>query len=170
MISLNSARSLVREVKGEDLSLLYTDLTLRDWARRGIISHMQVEAGKAMYPDIVTVEILTAINLKADYKLSEIAEARKCLELEGGHPNQITEAELIRFVNYSKLFNDKKLVTKLTVPKIDSLEKIKELIDDLLAEKKHLEIVGSYLKEFLKAEQQLKEIKAKRKEAQPISI
>lgn len=169
MISLNSARSLVREVKGEELSLMYTDLTLRDWARQGIISRMEVEAGKAMYPDIVAAEILTALNLKSDYKLSEIAEARKCLELEGGHQNQITEADLIRFINCSKLFNDKKLVTKLTVSKIDSLETIKELIDDLLAEKQHLEIVGSYLKEFLKAEKKLKEVKAKSKEAQPVS-
>jgi hypothetical protein len=163
MISLISARNLVEEVIGKELHLVYTDLTLRDWAREGIISRIKVEAGNALYPDIVTTEILTALKLKEKYRLSDIAEARKCLEFEGGHLNQITEEEIIRFINCSKLFNDKKLVTKLTLNRIKSLGKIKKLIDDLLKEKKHLELVEDYLTEFIKAEKELKKVKASKK-------
>ena len=163
MISLSNARNLVEEVRGEKIPLVYTDLTLRDWAREGVISHMKVENGTALYPDIVTIEILTAINLKEEYSLSKIAEARKCLELEGGELNQITEAELMRFINCSKLFNDKKLVTKLTLNHIESLAKIKELIDDLVREKEHLEVVGDYLSEFLQAEKEINNFKENKK-------
>lgn len=159
MISLGSAVKLVEEVRGEELPLIYTDLTLRDWSREGIISRMKVEKGNALYPDIITTEILTTLKLKEDYSLDKIAEARKCLELEGGHTNQITEEELIRFINCSKLFVDKKLATKLTLDHIKSLDKIKELIDDLLKEKKHLEVVEAYLKEFLAAEKRIKKFK-----------
>ncbi|MFP4020801.1 MAG: hypothetical protein ACLFUK_04270 [Halanaerobium sp.] len=162
MISLNTAKNLVEEVRGEEIPLVYTELTLRDWAREGVISHMKVENGNALYPDIVATEILTAINLKEKYSLSKIAEARKCLELEGGNPNQITEEELMRFINCSKLFNDKKLVTKLAINHIESLDKIKELIDALIREKEHLEVVGDYLSEFLQAEKEIKNVKENR--------
>lgn len=159
MISLNSARNLVEKVRGEEIPLVYTDMTLRDWAREGVISHMKVENGNALYPDIVTTEILTAINLKEKYSLVKIAEARKCLEFDGGELNQINEEELMRFINFSKLFNDKKLVTKLAINQIESLDKIKELIDDLLREKEHLELVGDYLREFLEAEKEIRKVK-----------
>ncbi|WP_233493900.1 hypothetical protein [Halanaerobium sp. ST460_2HS_T2] len=158
------ARKLVEEARGEEMPLIYTDLRLRDWSREGVISRVKIKNGSALYPDIVTTEILTTLRLKRKYKLSEIAEARKCLELEGSHPHQITEEELIRFVNCSKLFNDKKLVTKLSLSRIESLDKIRELIDDLLQEKKHLEVVGDYLKEFLQAEKELKIIRARQNE------
>ncbi|RCW52150.1 hypothetical protein [Halanaerobium kushneri] len=164
MISLTMARKLVEEARGEEMPLIYTDLRLRDWSREGVISRVKIKNGSALYPDIVTTEILTTLRLKRKYKLSEIAEARKCLELEGSHPHQITEEELIRFVNCSKLFNDKKLVTKLSLSRIESLDKIRELIDDLLQEKKHLEVVGDYLKEFLQAEKELKIIRARQNE------
>ena len=162
MISLKSAVKQVEDVRGEELPLVYTDLTLRDWARKGIISHMKVEKGNALYPDIITTEILTALKLKEDYRLEEIVEARKCLELEGGHSNQITEEELIRFINCSKLFVDKKLATKLSLDSIQSLDKIKELIDDLVKEREHLEVVEDYLKEFLRAEKKIKQLKESR--------
>ena len=162
MISLKSAVKQVEDVRGEELPLVYTDLTLRDWAREGIISHMKVEKGNALYPDIITTEILTALKLKEDYSLEEIVEARKCLELEGGHTNQITEEELIRFINCSKLFVDKKLATKLSLDSIQSLDKIKELIDDLVKEREHLEVVEDYLKEFLRAEKKIKQLKESR--------
>lgn len=165
MISLSSARNLVEEVIGNEIPLVYTDLTLRDWARKGVISRIKVENGNALYPDIVTTEILTALKLKEKYKLSDIAEARKCLELEGGHPNQITEEEIVRFVNCRKLLNDKKLTTKLSIDKIESLDKIKELIDDLLQETKRLEVVGKYLKEFLNSERELKRVRDKKQNA-----
>ena len=159
MISLSNARNLVEEVRGEEIPLVYNDLTLRDWAREGIISHMKVNDQDALYPDIVAVEILTAINLKEKYSLSKIAEARRSLELEGGELNQITEAELMRFINCRKLFNDKKLVTKMTINHINSLDKIKELIDNLHREKEHLEVVEDYLREFLQAEKEISNIK-----------
>lgn len=164
MISLDGARRLVEEVRGEEIPLVYTDLRLRDWSRMGVISRVKVKNGSALYPEIVTTEILTALKLKNKYKLSEIAEARKCLELEGSHPHQITEEELIRYVNCSKLFNDKKLVTMLSLKQIESLNKIKELIDDLVKEKKHLEVVGDYLREFLESDKELKKLKNNKKE------
>lgn len=164
MISLDSARRIVEELRGEEIPLLYSELRLRDWSRMGVISRVKIKNGSALYPEIVTTEILTAFRLKEKYKLSEIAEARKCLELEGGQAHQITEEELIRFINCSKLFNDKELVTKLNLSRIESLDKIKELIDDLLQEKKHLEVVGDYLKEFLKADKELRKLKENKRE------
>lgn len=163
MISLSNAKSLVEEVRGEELPLIYTNVTLHDWIREGVISRMKVDDGNALYPDIITAEILTALKLKEKYRPSEIAEARECLELNGGHPNQITQEELIRFVNCSKIFNDKKLATKLSIKQIDSLDTIKELIDDLLKEKNHLEVVEDYLKEFLEAEKELEKVKERKK-------
>ncbi len=162
MISLSSAQNLVEKVRGEELPAVYTDLTLHDWIRKGVISHMKVENGSAFYPDIIAAEILTALRLKEKYSLEQIAEARKCLELEGGKLNQITEDEIVRFINCSKLFSDKKLVTKLTINRIDSLDTIKELVDDLLQEKNHLEVVGDYLREFMKAEKELKKEERKK--------
>ena len=164
MISLDGARRLVEEIRGDEIPPIYTELRLRDWSRKGVISRVKIKNGSALYPEIVTTEILTALKLKDKYKITEIAEARKCLELEGGHPHQITEEELIRFVNCSKLFNDKKLVTKLSLSRIESLAKIKELIDDLLEEKKHLEVVGDYLKVFLESEKELKELRENKRE------
>lgn len=168
MISLSSARNLVEQVRGEELPLIYTDLTLHDWVREGVISHMEVKDGNALYPDIVAAEILTALRLKENYSLAEIAEARKCLELEGGKINQITEEEIVRFINCRKLFNDKELVTKLTINHIDSLDTIKELVDDLLKEKNHLEVVEDYLKEFMRSEKELKKAE-KKKEMEYVS-
>lgn len=165
MISLSSARHLVEEVIGKEIPVVYTELTLREWAREGVISRIKVKNGNALYPDIVTTEILTALKLKGKYKLSEIAEARKCLELEGGHPNQITEEEIIRFINCRKLLNDKKLVTKLSLNHIESLAKIKELVDDLIEESKHLEVVGEYLKGFLNSQKELKKADAQKQKA-----
>ena len=159
MISLSSARNLVEEVIGEELPVIYMDLTLQDWIRKGVISRIKVDSGTALYPDIVSAEILTAIILREKYSLEEIASARRCLELEGSHPNQITEEDIIRFINCSKLLVDKKLVAKLSLNNIDSLEKIKELIDDLVKEKQHLEVVGDYLSEFLKAGKRLRKVK-----------
>ena len=135
MISLNNAAKMVEEVRGKEIPLVYKDLTLHDWVREGVISRMKVDNGDVLYPDIVTSEILTVLKLKGKYSLAEIAEARKCLEFEGGQFNQITEEEMIRFINCSKLFIDKKVVTKLTLGQMESLAKIKELIDDLLKEK-----------------------------------
>lgn len=163
MISLSNARNLVKEVRGDGLPSVYTELTLRDWARMGVISRIKVKNGSALYLDIVTTEILTALKLKDKYSLEEIAEARRCLELEGGYPNQITEEELIRFINCSKLFNDKKLVTKLSIKQIESLDKIKELIDELVREKNHLEVVGDYLREFIHSENELSSIRKSKK-------
>jgi hypothetical protein len=164
MISLDGARRLVEEIRGDEIPPIYTELRLRDWSRKGVISRVKIKNGSALYPEIVIAEILTALKLKDKYKIPEIAEARKCLELEGSHPHQITEEELIRFVNCSKLFNDKKLVTKLSLSRIESLAKIKELIDDLLQEKKHLEVVGDYLKVFLESEKELKELRENKRE------
>ena len=163
MISLSDAKKIVEEARGERMPSVYTDLTLRDWVRDGVISRMKVKNGNALYPDIVTTEILTALRLKEKYSLKKIAEARRCLELEGGCPHQITEEELIRFVNCTKLLNDKKLVTKLTLNHIESFDKIKELIDDLVEEKNHLEVVEDYLREFMRAEKKLKKIKKEHK-------
>ena len=163
MISLSNAKKLVEEVRGEEMPLIYTNLTIHDWVREGVISHMEINDGKALYPDIITTEILTALRLKEKYSLSEIAEARECLELDGGLPNQIDKEDLIRFINCSKLFNDKKLATKLSLKHIESLETIKGLIDDLLKEKNHLEVVEDYLNEFLKAEKEIKKIKKRKK-------
>ncbi|MGM0549383.1 MAG: hypothetical protein ACQER0_08985 [Bacillota bacterium] len=163
MISLSSARKLVEEVRGEELPYMYTNLTLHDWIREGVISRVQVENGNALYPDIIITEILTALKLKDKYSLSEIAQARRCLELEGGNFNEITKDELMRFVNCSKVFNDKKLATKLSLKHIESLDAIKELIDDLVKEKNHLEVVEAYLKEFLKAEKEIKKLKKRKK-------
>ena len=158
MISLSKAKMLVEKVRGEKFPEAYNDFTLHEWSRKGVISHLKAKNGKTFYPDIVTNEILTALKLKNKYSLSEIADARRCLELEGNHPNQITEEELVRFINCSKLFNDKKLVMKLTIKKLDSLDKIKELIDDLFAEKRHLEVIEAYLKEFYKTEKELEDL------------
>lgn len=159
MISLTNAKKLVEKIRGEEMPKVYTELTLRDWSYKGVISHMKAENGNALYPDILTTEILTALRLKEKYSLDQIAEARQCLELEGGHLNQITEEEIIRFMNCSKLFNDKKIVAKLSLDHIDSLSQIKELIDDLVKEKDHLEVVEDYLLEFLEAEKELKNFK-----------
>jgi len=168
MISLSSARDLVEKVRKEELPVVYTDLTLHEWIRKGVISHMKVENGKALYPDIVATEILTALRLKEHYNLEEIAEARRCLEFEGGHLNQISEEEIIRFINCRKLLKDKELVTKMSINRIDSLDHIKELVDDLIKEKNHLEVVEDYLREFLKAEKELKK-EIMKKEMQYVS-
>lgn len=159
MISLNAARSLVEEVIDRDLPVIYMDLTLQEWTRKGVISRIKVESGAALYPDIVAAEIITALSLRGKYSLEEIAAARRCLELEGSQPYQINEEEIIRFINCSKLLVDKKLVTKLSLKNIESLEKIKELIDDLVKEKQHLEVVGDYLSEFLRADRELRTVK-----------
>lgn len=164
MISLSNARHLVEEVKGENL--VYTDLTLSDWAKKGIISNMKVNNGNYLYPDIVAIEILTAINLKEKYNLSKIAKARSCLELEGDEYsefNKITEAKLMKFINCKKLVNDKKLVTELAISQIEFRDKIKELRDDMHKEKEYLEVVEDYLKEFLQAEKEINNVKENRK-------
>lgn len=75
MISLSSARNLVEEVIGEELPVIYMDLTLQDWIRKGVISRIKVDSGIALYPDIVSAEILTAIILREKYSLEEIASA-----------------------------------------------------------------------------------------------
>lgn len=159
MISLKTAIKIVEEIRGEEMPFVYTTLTIQEWARKGVISRIKVDNGNARYPEIITAEILVAFRLKNKYNLEKIAEARNYLELEGGKNNQINEKDLIRFVNCSKLFNDKKLVSKLTLNHINSLDTIKEIIDGLVEERERLEIVEDYLKEFLQANREIKEYK-----------
>ena len=75
MISLRDAREKVINILGSEEVPAHT--TLRGWANRGIISGIiEGNTQKAKYSDIVVSEILAAIELKGEYKLSEIAEIR----------------------------------------------------------------------------------------------
>lgn len=168
MISLTEAKMLAEKVGKKEFPEVYSDFTLHEWSRRGVISHLEVKDGKTFYPDIVTEEIIIALRLKNKYSLSEIADARRCLELEGNHSKQITEEELVRFVNCSKLFNDRKLFLKFKIKQLDSLTEIKELIDGLLEEKRHLEVTEAYLREYFQVKKELKEFE-KRKSLNYIS-
>lgn len=157
MISLKRAIKLVEEIRGKEAPFVYTILTIQEWARKGVVSKIKVNNGKTLYPEIIITEILVAFRLKNDYSLEKIAEARKYLELDGGEINKINEKDLIRFVNCSKLFNDKKLVTKLTLNHINSLDSIKEVVDGLVHERQKLEAIEDYLKEFIQADKEIKE-------------
>ena len=160
MISLSKARKAVREICGDEFPWVYTIMTLRKWSNKKVISRIEVEDGKAAYPDIVIAEILTAIRLKKSYKLDEIAEARNCLDLDCGLHEDISKKDLIRFINLKRTFSDKRMTAKSTMKQIDSTEKIRELSDELAYEDKKLKIISDYLDEFLKAKKEVKRIYA----------
>lgn len=159
MISLKEVIALVGETRGEEMPFVYSSLTIQEWTRKGVISRVKVNNGNVFYPDIVSAEILTAFELKTNYSLKEIAEARNYLELEDKKMGEITEKNLIKFINCSKLFNDKKLVIKQNLNDVDSLDKVKKIIDDLLQERKRLEVVEAYINEFIAAVKEIKDVK-----------
>jgi len=75
MISLKEARQKVINIIGQDKVPAHT--TLRGWANKGVISGViEGNTQKAKYPDIIVLEILAAIELKNEYTLKKIAEAR----------------------------------------------------------------------------------------------
>ncbi len=159
MISLDDARKEVMDICGDEFPHVYTTLTLRDWSNKNVISRLKVENGRANYPDIVVAEILTAVRLKKKYKLEEIAKARSYLNLKCSLNDNLSNSDLVRFVNLQKTFNDKKNVTKKAINEITSTKKIRELADKLYYEDKKLQIISDYLDEFLKAKREVQNSK-----------
>jgi hypothetical protein len=160
MISLEDARKEVIDICGEEFPYVYTTLTLREWSNKNVISRLQVENGKVNYPDIVIVEILTTIRLKKKYKLEEIAEARKYLNLNCSIEDNLSSSDLLKFINLQKTFTDKKNVMKKAINEMTSTKKIRELADKLYFENRKLQIISDYLDEFLKAKKEVKNNKS----------
>ncbi len=63
MMSLKEARMKAIEICGEESSYEYTELSLRTWSDKGVISHENIKKYKRGYPDIILTEIITAIRL-----------------------------------------------------------------------------------------------------------
>ncbi|MFW5991669.1 MAG: hypothetical protein ACOCQN_00575, partial [Halanaerobiaceae bacterium] len=82
---LREARKEVVDILGDENVPAYS--TLGDWVNKGFISRKA--EGKfrgAKYPDLIVVEIITAIKLEVEYgyKLIDIAEMRKAAGLNKG--------------------------------------------------------------------------------------
>lgn len=83
MISLREARQEAIEIVGSEKVPAYS--TLGDWVNKGFISgKVEGKFRKAKYPEFIVAEIITAIKLKDDYKLVDIAEFREAAGLNDG--------------------------------------------------------------------------------------
>lgn len=153
MISLADARKEVINIYGEELP--YTILTLREWSNKNVISPMEVKDGRAHCPDIVVVEILTAVRLKQKYNLEEIAEARKHLNLKCRLNENLSSSDLAALMNYKKNFIEKRNVIKNTINKISSIRELCKLADELNHENQILQMISDYLDEFLKTKREV---------------
>ncbi len=155
MIYLNEINKLVVEIYGDEFSSVNTKSTLRLWSNKGVISRIKAKNGKDIYPDITLIEALTAIKLKKDYKLEEIIQTRNYLELKYNAHDKISTQSLVRFLNFQKIFIDKKAVTKSVIENINDIKKIRNLTEQLYLENKNKEIINDYFDEFSRAKKEV---------------
>jgi hypothetical protein len=155
MISLDNARKEVMNICGEEFTNVYTTLNLREWSNENVISCLELKDGKENYPNIVVVEILTAVELKKKYKLEEIAEARKHLNLKCSLNEKLTSIDLENFMKFKKNFIEKRNIINKTFDKITSIKELDELADDLKYENKILQMISDYLDQFLKTKREV---------------
>jgi hypothetical protein len=157
MITLNEAQNVVAKLCPDFISFVCNDLVLTEWANKGVISGMEIRDENALYPKIIVMEILTAINLKKqyNYNLQEIAEARKYLNLNKKIMAGAEENNLLNLINLKRVYNDKKIVIKKVIERINSIEKIKNIIDDLYQENEKLERMVNYCFECFKAKKEI---------------
>lgn len=160
MISLSKAQDIVAELCPDFVSFVCTDLVLTEWANKGVISGIELRDGIALYPKIIVIEILTAVKLKKtyNYSLKEIAESRKYLNLNNKNLFETEENNFVNLINLKKIYNDKKVVLKNALGKIDSIIKMKNIIDELYQENKKLEIMTNYCLECSKAKKEVTKI------------
>ena len=156
MFSLHDAQKKAIEICGDEFPFVYTELTLRIWSNNGIISRITEKNGEVICPDMIIIEILTAISLKRDYELGEIAEARNYLDLKGNIDDKVSAQSLIRFINRQIIFLERKSFTKYSIEKINSTKKIRDFVEQLFLENKKIEIINKYFSEFLRAKKETK--------------
>lgn len=156
MISLDEARKEIMNICGEEFPNVYTTLILREWSNKNIISRLELKDGEANYPDIVIVEILTAIRLKKKYKLEEIAEARKNLNLKCGLNDNLSKNDLADLMKFKKNFIERRNEIEKKINNISSIKELRELAEDLNYENKILQIISDYLDKFLKTKKEVK--------------
>lgn len=116
---------------------------------------MKVKGNKALYPDILPIEILTATRLKKKYTIEEIAKARSYFNFEKKSPYEITKNSLLTFINSKKLFKDHQFVTRITAKKVESTSTIKKMVNELENKKRELKLLEDYISEFIKAKKDL---------------
>lgn len=158
IISLTEAQNILLDLSSDFSSFISNDFVLTEWTNKGVISKKVIQDGIYLYPDIIIIEILTALNLKReyDYKLREIAEARKYLNLGQKNIKERAENKLLNFINLERTHHDKKVVIKKAIQKMNSIKAIKNIIDDLYEENKKLEIMADYSLESFKARRKIK--------------
>lgn len=156
MITLNEIQKVVQEICDDEFSSLCTKSTLRDWSNKGVISRIKVENGQDAYPEITIIEALTAIKLKNDYKLEEIIKAKNYLELKCNIHDKISNQSLVRYINFQKVFDDKKNVTKQALKKINDINKMWLLTNQLYLENKDKEIITDYFEECSRVKKEVK--------------
>lgn len=158
MINLNEVQKIVEEICGDEFSSLCTKSTLRDWSNKGVISRIKQKDGQEAYPEITIIEALTAIKLKNDYKLKEIIKARHYLELKCNIQDKVSTQSLVKFINFQKVFDDKKNVTKQALKNIKNIKKMWLLTNQLYLENKNKEIITAYFEEFSRAKKEVKNL------------
>lgn len=161
MISLTKTQNMVVDLYPDSISFISNDLILTEWINKGVISGIESEAEAALYPDIIVIEIITALNLKKeyDYSLRKIAEARKYLNLDKENMAESEKNNILNFINLKKIYNDKKIVIKKTFHKINSIETMKNMINELYQENNKLKIIADYSFEFFQASRKVKKTK-----------
>lgn len=161
MVSLIEAQNVVAELRPDFISYVCTDFMLTEWANQGVISRIEIRDDVALYPKIIVIEILTAVSLKTkyNYRIKEIAETRKYLNLGIEDIDWSDENNILNFINLERVYNDKRAAIKKAIERINSIEKIKKLIDELYQENKKLEIMANYCFEFFEAKKEIQKNK-----------
>ena len=155
MVSLYEALKTVVEICGDERASLFTELPLRLWENKGIISpSIKIKDGKIFYPDIILAEILTAIRLRKVYQLEEIVQARNFLEFNCSIDDKVSTQSLVKFMSFQKRSIEKKSVIKNVRGDINDIKKTRNLTEQLHLENRNKEVINDYFNEFLKAKKE----------------
>lgn len=163
VISLSKVESMIVDLCPDFISFTSTEFVLTEWVNKGVVSEIEIRDKVALYPEIIVIEILTVLNLKKEYNYSllKIAKAKKFLNLSLENMDCTEAPNLLNFINLKRIHNDKKVVIKKAIQKMNSIEAIKNIIDELNEENKKLKMMADYSLEFFKAKKEVQKINPK---------
>lgn len=160
MLSLKEAREKVINVIGEGKTPAHT--TLRSWANKGVISGVVEGDNKgAIYKNSLPAEIITAIELKKDFNLKEIANMRNLLfkEIEFDDLTAYEAAEEYVRLAWNVESENKLKNIKEKINNGISAKETKKIIEKFEKDQELRKKKGEYLKVYIISKQKLNEFK-----------
>lgn len=151
MITLKLAREKVADLIEEGIP---KPTTLRDWTNKGFISGVAKGTGSgSLYRDTLILEIAITVKLKKDYKLKEIAAARKELNITDKSEAEIAEIILLKSFDHQKELEEMKNKAQKKLDGASTIGEFRQFIKELnekgKEKEKNIEILNNYVEYYI---------------------